>query len=77
MTRVKVKVRKPDVRVENEGTIVLVRPLTTEARAWIDENVQTEPWQWFGGGLAVEPRYAHDLVEGMQADGLTLAGRAA
>ena len=65
-----------DVQVVNEGTIVLFRPLTDAARTWIDENVNSEDYQWFGGGLCVEHRYANDIVEGMKADGLvTVAGR--
>lgn len=64
-----------DVQIINEGTIVLFRPLTDQARAWIEENVQTEPWQWFGGGLCVEHRYAHDLADGMERDGLNVGGR--
>lgn len=59
-----------DVEIDNQGTIVLFRPITKAGEAWIKENVQTEPWQWFGDGLCVEHRYAHDLADGMQRDGL-------
>lgn len=61
----------PDVQVENRGTILLFRPLTTVGREWLDENTDGT---WFGGALAVEPRYAEDLAEGIQTDGLEVEG---
>lgn len=67
-----------DLDYENHGSIVLVRPTSDAGRAWIDENTETEGWQWIGGALAVEPRYAGDLLFGAQSEGLELAqgGRA-
>ena len=59
-----------DLQVENHGSIFLFRPLTDEGRVWLDENTETEGWQWLGGALAVEHRYAADLAYGAQADGL-------
>ena len=53
------------VSIENHGSVVLLRPLSDEARLWIDENVQTEGWQWFGDAFAVEPRYVEPLVRGL------------
>ncbi len=61
-----------DVLVENQGTIWVFRPLSDEAQEWIDEHVQSEPWQWFGGGLVVDHRYGPPLAEGMQEAGLVL-----
>lgn len=62
-----------DVVIENNGSVVLVRPLSDRAFAWIQENVHVEQWQWFGRAVSVEPRYVADLVAGMQADGLVVA----
>ena len=59
----------PDYRVENHGSLALVYPISQDAKNWIDENVSSDS-QWFGGGLAVEPRYLGDLVDGMRAAGL-------
>lgn len=67
-----VEEHQPDVIVSNEGTVVLFRPMTKRARAWVDGNVQAEPWQWFGDALVVEHRYAADLAQGMRDDGLLL-----
>jgi hypothetical protein len=61
-----------DVRIEPNGSVTLVRPLTLAGQEWLDDNTATEEWQWFGGALAVEPRYVADLAEGMTADGLTI-----
>lgn len=59
-----------DFTVMNYGSLVMVTPLSDAAQEWIAENVDQEGWQWFGGGLAVEHRYADDLIDGMLNDGL-------
>ena len=61
----------PDVVVDWHGSIVIVRPKTPEARAWIGQHV-SDDCQYWCGGVVVEPRYLDDLVVGMQADGLTV-----
>ena len=60
-----------DVRIQNEGSIYLLHPETDAANEWIDEKVQAGA-QRFGLALVVEHRYVVDIIEGMQADGLTL-----
>jgi len=62
-----------DLDFRNEGSIVMVTPRTDGARAWLDAHTETEPWQWFGMSLAVDLRYAEDLLFGAQSDGLALA----
>lgn len=62
----------PDVIVHNGGTLFQFEPQTQAAKDWIEQNVQTESWQWFGGSLVVEHRYAAQLAEGMIADGLVV-----
>lgn len=59
-----------DVSVENHGSIFVFQPRSERGRTWIDEHVEAEDWQWWGGGLVVEPRYARDLADGMLGDGL-------
>jgi hypothetical protein len=61
--------RAARIRVENQGSIILLRPLNDAAEAWLDDNVQTEGWQWFGGALATEPRMVLPVLEGFVADG--------
>lgn len=63
----------PDVLVANAGgTVFTFCPLTTRAKEWISENVQTEAYQCFGTTLVVEHRYAWGLAHGMLDEGLVL-----
>jgi hypothetical protein len=67
---------KPDFTVYAENgrmsTVYLLRPLSEHARQWLDQNI-SEDSQWFGGALVVEHRYIGAIVEGIRADGLTVA----
>jgi hypothetical protein len=66
-------VRAADIQVEDHGTIFLFRTLTDAVREWVADNVQLEAYQrWGRYGFVVEHRYAGDIVEGIQADGLTV-----
>lgn len=51
--------------------MVLVMPMTNEMANWLEENTNCEPWQWFGGRLVVEMRYAADLVYALGEHGFT------
>jgi hypothetical protein len=64
-----------DIRVENHGTICLLRPKSRAGKRWIKEHLAptAEPWQWLNDALSVEPRYVADIVEGARADGLEVA----
>jgi hypothetical protein len=61
-----------DFRVENHGSIVLVRPLSERCRAWLKASVQ-DGAQWWAGALAAEPRYVADLLLGMADEGFLRA----
>lgn len=61
-----------DVAIQDQGTIVVFAPLTVAARRWLREHVQSEPYQWLGGGLCVEHRFARDLYAGMIDAGFSL-----
>lgn len=61
-----------DIRVRNEGSIIMLDPLTDDAKIWIDENVQVEAYQVFGGSVAVEHRYVDAIIEGAQDAGLVV-----
>jgi len=67
--------RRPDVLIENHGTIITVEPLTAKARAWINGNVSAEPWQWLGARLAVDPRCVEGLAGGLDEAGFRVSGR--
>jgi hypothetical protein len=64
--------KAPDVLVRNEGTVFVFCALTSRAKAWIDANVQTDAYQWFGNALVVEHRFAWGLGMGMRDAGLVL-----
>lgn len=51
--------------VIHHGSIVTIKPRTAEAREALKAMVQ-EDATWWGGHLAVEPRYLADLLAGME-----------
>ena len=51
-------------------TVYGLMVLSEQAREWIDENVNAEPWQWMGDTFGIEHRYIADIVEAMMQDGL-------
>ena len=61
---------KPDVLVNDQGSIVVLQPMNGDARDWIDCNVSYESWNWLGGGLCVDHHCADAIIDGMQDDGL-------
>ena len=63
--------KAPDVLVANEGTVLVFCPMTSRAREWVDEHVQSDA-TWFGNALIVEYRFAWGLAQGMITDGLRL-----
>lgn len=57
------------MRVENYGSICLVRPETEAEEKWL-EDTAPEDAQWLGNALAVEPRYVAGVLEAAEADGI-------
>jgi hypothetical protein len=55
------------------GSIISIVPITEAALKWIDKNVVSKPWQWLGGALCVDRRYARDLTDEIAAAGFDLA----
>lgn len=64
-----------DFIIENTGSIILFRPMTDDARKWLDFNCVPEPWQWFGDAMACEPRCADNIIDGLRDSGFTIAAR--
>lgn len=62
----------PDIKITDEGSIVMFTPMTKAGEDWIQQNVEFESWQMMGPSLCVDHRPAQGLVEGMQEAGLTL-----
>jgi hypothetical protein len=55
------------VAIAYHGSVVLVRPRTDDAHAWLERHTPDDA-TWFGGALVVEPRYLADLIDGLAAD---------
>lgn len=58
--------------VAHHGSLALLTPRTPAARVNLADGLSDEA-QWFGAGVAVEPRYLADLVGRLQADGWVVA----
>jgi hypothetical protein len=61
-----------DVDLFLHGSITLIPPLTEAAKSWIAEHIDDEDALYFGDALAVEPRHAPDIIQGMIDDGLAV-----
>lgn len=57
-----------DFQIIDHGSLVGFTPLTDEASAWWEENVQDGPC--LGRSRFVEHRFAGAIIEGLQAEGL-------
>ena len=57
-----------DIRIENHGSIFLLKPITDEGEAWLADNIFNA--EWWCGAPVVEPRYVADIVHGAVEDGL-------
>jgi hypothetical protein len=66
--------RQPDITIQGAGAIALIVPETDAGREWCEENIVNEETIRFGGGIACEPRYLGDIVEGLRGDGLNVEG---
>jgi hypothetical protein len=61
----------PDFTVTYHSSMVQFLPLTEAAEAWCKANIDAGTWQYDpSGGFAVEHRYAQQIIEGLQAEGL-------
>jgi len=61
-----------DIEVINCGTIFQFVPLTPAGDAFLHNEVSSEPWQWLGGSLNVDHRYAEGLANAAVHEGLEL-----
>lgn len=60
-----------DFTLENHGTIAVLTPLTEEAEDWVVSYLPEDAQQW-GRGVVIEPRYLPPIIEGIEADGMTI-----
>lgn len=63
-----------DVTVENHGTLCRFHLLSQAAKDWVADNVDAPDYMWLGGSIFhCESRYADDIVNGMQSEGLVVS----
>lgn len=55
----------------DHGSVHVLIPRTPDAKRWVHANIPDDA-QWFAGGVAVEARYIHDIVDGIILDGLSI-----
>lgn len=60
-----------DFTVSDQGSIVLLSIYTDAAKEWVAEHLPADATRW-GNAVVIEHRYANDIVEGIEADGLTV-----
>jgi hypothetical protein len=60
-----------DFELDNQGSVVLVRPLSAKAKDWLLETAP-EHAQFFGDALVCEHRYVDDLASVIQNEGMTI-----
>jgi len=51
-------------------SVYIVTPVTKAAKDWVAEHTRLEPWQWLGGGFAVEHSYIEYIIVEMESEGL-------
>ncbi len=63
-----------DVRVMNEGTLILLELESSEAQMWAEDHLPDAHYipRQVHPTAAVERQYAEDVIKRMEADGLTV-----
>jgi hypothetical protein len=64
-----------DLRIQDEGSLVLLYSETQRGQDWIEDNVApNEGISWANASRVLEPRYVNDIVVGAVNEGLTVEG---
>jgi len=58
----------PDFIAENHGSVVLIEPVSDEAREFVADSVSVEPWQWMGASFACDHRMARHLLDDLEKE---------
>ncbi len=57
------------MKARADGSIVLRIPQNMAEVEWLEANTDAEDYQWLGAALAVEWRYAADILSGVKDAG--------
>lgn len=68
------KASTPDVRIQNEGSILIFYAMTDAAKQWIADHLPEDIQTWGVNGVVIEHRYAPEIAYAMQQDGLLITG---
>lgn len=61
-----------DFIVQDHGSIIILEPQTTAAKAWADERFPEDAQNW-ANGTVIERRFFEPIYNGITADGLTIS----
>jgi hypothetical protein len=63
-----------DFKLENHGSLFLLRPLNPVAQSWMSENLPVDQpeTQFWGDAIVIEPRYVAPIVDGIIGERLVL-----
>jgi len=63
-----------DFKLENCGSLFLLRPLSSAAKEWMREHLPLDApeTQFWGEAIVIESRYVAPIVDGIVGDGLVL-----
>lgn len=63
---------RPDICLENHGSIFLLRPRSSAGQNWLQENVMGEETQILGNAVVCQLRFVADIVFGARGEGLVI-----
>ena len=64
----------PDFLLENHSSIYLLRPLTENARAWVQDHIGSDNgFQPYWPAVVIEHRYVGAILEGISSNGLAVS----
>ena len=64
----------PDFFIRDEGSIVLLTPLSPSAHEFVEERIGSDNgFQPYWPTVVIERRYAQDILEGVIAEGMVVA----
>jgi hypothetical protein len=63
-----------DFKLEDHGSLFLLRPLNSAAKEWMGEHLPMDnpETQFWGDAIVIEPRYVVPIVDGIVGDGPVL-----
>lgn len=62
----------PDFIFANHGSITILTPRTDAAHDWCDAHIPDDA-QRYAGGIAIEPRYAENILNDIMDEGYLVA----